>query len=69
MDGGMRTLTERIAKRIRRGQPWNRLIPDDLILKWSRQYSVTSRYHRLGLLNTDAGVQSCIRAWDKWENV
>ena len=32
----MRTLTERIAKRIRRGQPWGKSeIPDGLILEWA----------------------------------
>ena len=47
----MRTITERIAKRIRRRQPWKRgEICDALILSWARQYGLTRRYWRLGRL-------------------
>jgi hypothetical protein len=37
----MRTLTERIAKRIRRGQPWGRSAVDDATLvRWAEQYAL-----------------------------
>jgi hypothetical protein len=37
----MRCLTERIAKRIRRGKPWGKsAIPDGLILDWALHYAI-----------------------------
>ena len=39
-----RTITERIAKRIRRHQQWNRsVVPDATILKWAQQYATIRR--------------------------
>ena len=36
-----RTITERIAKRIRRGQRWGRsIVGDEVILRWAMQYSM-----------------------------
>lgn len=40
----MRTLTERIAKRIRRGQPWQRSsVPDSVIVQWAENYAKARR--------------------------
>lgn len=39
-----RTITERIAKRIRRGQAYGRSsVPDALIVKWAAQYATVRR--------------------------
>ncbi len=41
----MRCLTERIAERIRKGQPWGKSeVPDGLILQWAEQYAVCRTY-------------------------
>jgi len=39
-----RTITERISKRIRRGQPWARSVVSDAVLvRWARQYAQARR--------------------------
>ena len=55
-----RCLTERIAKRIRRGQPYESNLPNETILKWARQYGVIRHFNERGLLKTREGQDRCI---------
>lgn len=40
-----RTLTERVAKRIRRGKAWGKSVPDSLIVEWAEQYAICRSFH------------------------
>jgi hypothetical protein len=36
-----KTITQYVAKRIRRGQPWQHsVVPDETIVRWARQYAI-----------------------------
>lgn len=43
----MRTITERIAKRIRRGQRWNSDVPEATIVRWAEQYAMCRSFREL----------------------
>ena len=44
-----RTITERLAKRLRRGQDIPaQSVPNELIMKWAQQYAQVRRAHRRG---------------------
>lgn len=43
-----RTITERVGKRIRRGQKWGiSIVPDATIVKWANQYGDPNGYEEL----------------------